>query len=155
MHIHSVDDPRALYQGGLGPRFPMTDRRVRHPDIEAMLKKWIQHNGCSSEPVIEATIRGEINSSSNSQHTATKHTFTQVEGGNDIVLWKLTGAGHVWPGGLANYLENFLGESTKVIDANREIWNYFSCYSLSGDSQSGHSQSGHSQSGYSQSDKGS
>jgi len=25
MHFHSVDDPRALYKGGLGPPFPMTD----------------------------------------------------------------------------------------------------------------------------------
>jgi len=137
MHIHSVDDPRALFQGGLGPRFPMSNRRVNHPNIETMLKKWIKHNDCCEQPVIEATIVSDTfddrlsnkGPRSTGQHTATKFTFKQSLGIN-VVLWKLTGAGHVWPGGLANYLEHFLGASTSVIDANKEIWVFFSRYSL-------------------------
>ncbi|HLX38536.1 MAG TPA: PHB depolymerase family esterase, partial [Candidatus Binataceae bacterium] len=34
MHFHSVDDPRALYEGGLGPPFPFTTNRVMHPNVE-------------------------------------------------------------------------------------------------------------------------
>ena len=30
LHVHSVDDPRALYAGGLGPPFPFTRVRVEH-----------------------------------------------------------------------------------------------------------------------------
>jgi poly(3-hydroxybutyrate) depolymerase len=46
-----------------------------------------------------------------------------------VVLWKLTGAGHVWPGGKPNYLTRVLGASTDVIDANVEMWRFFSRFS--------------------------
>jgi hypothetical protein len=58
MHIHSVDDPRALYQGGTGPPFPMTDHRTDHPNIERMLAGWVAHDGCPGSPRVAATIRG-------------------------------------------------------------------------------------------------
>jgi poly(3-hydroxybutyrate) depolymerase len=35
MHIHSVDDPRALFAGGLGPAFPFMTHRVLHPSVES------------------------------------------------------------------------------------------------------------------------
>jgi polyhydroxybutyrate depolymerase len=47
IHFHSVDDPRALYNGGLGTPFPLTKSRVFHPDIDQMIVKWVDHNGCS------------------------------------------------------------------------------------------------------------
>jgi poly(3-hydroxybutyrate) depolymerase len=33
LHIHSVDDPRALYEGGLGPPSPGTDVRSSHRPV--------------------------------------------------------------------------------------------------------------------------
>jgi poly(3-hydroxybutyrate) depolymerase len=42
------------------------------------------------------------------------------------VLWKLTGAGHVWPGGVQDYMPWLLGAGTTVIDANDEMWRFFS-----------------------------
>jgi len=42
------------------------------------------------------------------------------------VLWKLSGAGHVWPGGVQDYLPWLLGPGTTVIDANSEMWRFFS-----------------------------
>ena len=42
MHIHSVDDGRALYDGGLGPAFPFTDTRVLHNSVDAMLGQWLR-----------------------------------------------------------------------------------------------------------------
>ena len=52
-----------------------------------------------------------------------------------MVLWKLTGAGHVWPGGATEYLDKvlgsqskILGEATDIIDANARIWAFFSSY---------------------------
>jgi len=47
-----------------------------------------------------------------------------------VVLWKLTGAGHVWPGGKKKLRERMLGPSTEIIDANQEIWRFFSRFSL-------------------------
>jgi poly(3-hydroxybutyrate) depolymerase len=49
-----------------------------------------------------------------------------------VVLWKLTGAGHVWPGGQRDYLPRLLGPGTRIIDANVEMWRFFSRFSLAG-----------------------
>ena len=132
LHIHSVDDARALYKGGLGPRFPMTDTRVNHPNIENVIRLWVEHNNCSLIPEVEPAI---INHNGDSSHSATRYCYSSsllTKSGKkvEVVLWKLTGAGHVWPGGMQDYMESLLGQSTEVIDANKEIWRFFSGYSL-------------------------
>ncbi len=116
MHIHSVDDPRALYAGGLGPPFPLTRARVLHPGAEERLARWARWNGCAGEPR-EAELRKW------QAHTATRFEYRGCRA--ETVLWKLTGAGHVWPGGVRDYLPRILGEGTAVIDANEEMWRFF------------------------------
>lgn len=126
LQIHSVDDPRALYSGGLGPPFPLTKNQVFHPNIDKMIKHWAKHNGCAAEPMaadwrVDRTPRG---------HSATQYVFPDCRDGAAVVLWKLTGAGHVWPGGKQKVLERILGPSTAIIDANREMWEFFKRFAL-------------------------
>lgn len=127
MHIHSVDDRRALYDGGLGPAFPFTNTRVLHESVDAMLKKWVAHNGCPGQPRVEVPVRGRPGAA-DAAHTALRHSYAPCRGETEVVLWKLTGAGHVWPGGLQDYLPWLLGAGTTVIDANDEMWRFFSRY---------------------------
>lgn len=42
-----------------------------------------------------------------------------------VVLWKLTGAGHVWPGAAPKYPHWMLGSATSVVDASEEMWRFF------------------------------
>lgn len=126
MQIHSVDDPRALYDGGLGPQFPMTNSRVLHPDIDQMVSRWVKHNGCAAAPAI-AERRADRGGRG---HTATRYDYPNCRDGGEVSLWKLTGAGHVWPGGKQKNLERILGPSTDIIDANEEMWNFFKKFSL-------------------------
>jgi polyhydroxybutyrate depolymerase len=124
MHIHSVDDGRALYDGGLGSPFPFTRTRVLHESVEAMLKKWVAHDGCPATPQVAAAVAGRPEAP-DASHTATRYTYGPCHRGSEVVLWKLTGAGHVWPGGLQDYLPLLLGKGTTVIDANSEMWRFF------------------------------
>jgi polyhydroxybutyrate depolymerase len=123
MHIHSVDDQRAFYGGGLGPAFPLTHTRVLHQSVDSMIEKWRTHDGCSAEPRVDATLHGH---GADAAHTATRYQYGPCRAGSEVVLWKLTGAGHVWPGGRHDYLPLLLGPGTAVIDANREMWKFFS-----------------------------
>lgn len=125
MHIHSADDQRALYDGGLGPAFPYTDSRVFHQSVEAMLGKWLIHNGCPAEPKISGPVSGTPGAQ-DATHTAVRYLHAPCRDGTEVVLWKLTGAGHVWPGGVQDYLPALLGTGTRVIDANAEMWRFFS-----------------------------
>lgn len=126
MHIHSVDDPRALYAGGLGPPFPMTKSQVFHPNVDEMIKRWVVHNGCALEP----TVADRRADSGARGHGATKYVYVNCRDGAEVALWKLTGAGHVWPGGKPKVLEKILGPSSDIIDANREMWEFFKRFSL-------------------------
>lgn len=126
MHIHSVDDPRALYNGGLGPPFPMTETRVLHPSVEGRLGEWAKANGCAATPV-EAERREWVNSAGQ-RHTAARLAYSGCRA--ETQLWRLTGAGHVWPGGVLDYLPWLLGPGTRVIDANEEMWRFFARHSL-------------------------
>jgi polyhydroxybutyrate depolymerase len=128
LHLHSVDDPRALYDGGLGPPFPLSGSRVMHPPVEEMLARWTAHNGCSDGARTEATLRGRPGSAA-AHHTATRLVWAPCREGVEVVLWRLTGAGHVWPGGPTDF-PRLLGEATDVIDADEELWRFFSRFRL-------------------------
>jgi len=118
MHIHSVDDPRALYDGGLGPPFPGTNNRVVHPPVSKSLERWALANGCSSSGKVVETRRSGTDS-------AEKISFAPCSSGAELVHWKLHGPGHVWPGAKPTTRQNLTGPSTTVIDANEEIWEFF------------------------------
>jgi polyhydroxybutyrate depolymerase len=128
MHIHSVDDPRALYLGGLGPPFPFTRARVMHLPVEASLSRWADFDGCRTAP--EEVERREWRAPAG-VHTATRLVYPGCRGGVEVVLWKLSGPGHVWPGGTPDYLTHWLGPSTRVIDANEEIIRFFKRFEIS------------------------
>lgn len=125
MHIHSVDDGRALYDGGLGPSFPLTHTRVFHQSVDSMLGKWLAHDGCPTQPRVTGPVSGKPGMA-DVAHTATRYQYGPCRAGTEVVLWKLTGAGHVWPGGRQNYLPLLLGPGTTLIDANDEMWRFFS-----------------------------
>ncbi|MCZ7566486.1 MAG: hypothetical protein M5U08_24030 [Burkholderiales bacterium] len=127
LHIHSVDDPRALYDGGLGPPFPFTNVRIPHRPVEASLAEWAAYAGCHAPPAVSDRRQGAADRAS---HTATLLVYRGCRDEVEIALWKLSGAGHVWPGGERNYLPRLLGPGTDVIDANAEIWRFFQRYRL-------------------------
>jgi len=129
LHIHSVDDPRALFYGGLGPRFPLTNQRVNHPNIDNVINQWARYEDCSATSVTVENRSGN-KKRGNTSHRATLERYENCRDNSVIALWKLSGAGHVWPGGQRNYMKRLLGASTTVIDANEEIWKFVSQFSL-------------------------
>ena len=129
LHIHSVDDGRALYQGGLAAPFAIQlgDTRVLHPPVEERLGEWARVNGCGA--TLEERERREWVAADGSAHGATLYAYPKCRA--ETALWKLAGAGHVWPGGVVDYLPVLLGPGTRVIDANEEMWRFFTRHRLS------------------------
>lgn len=132
MHFHSVDDPRALYAGGLGPPFPMTNSQVFHSAVEPTIRNWAATIGCPTQASITAERAGQAGSKETG-HTATRYVWAPCREGSEVVLWKFTGTGHVWPGGLQDYLSRLLGPSTALVDANLEMWRFFQRFTIEGD----------------------
>jgi polyhydroxybutyrate depolymerase len=126
LQIHSVDDPRALYDGGLGPPFPGTDNRVQHGSVQAGLDRWIAANGCST--VLDTVdIRSDLGGAQAVEQTATLLIWRGCRGGTEVGHWRLTGAGHGWPGDAASAGgEALVGPQARVVNAADEVWHFVS-----------------------------
>lgn len=127
LRIHSVDDPRALYAGGLGPPFPFTNSRVMHAPVEETLARWARFDGCDAVP---ARAERREWRAADATHTALRLVYSGCRDGVEVVLWKLVGPGHVWPGGTPRHMTRLLGPSTAVINANAEMWRFFSRFAV-------------------------
>jgi polyhydroxybutyrate depolymerase len=125
LHIHSTQDHIARFDGGFGPPATVADTRMFHTSVEEMLRKWLDHDGCPLRPAVVETIPGEPGTPDES-HSAIRRVYKPCRQGVEVVLLQLSGAGHVWPGGVRDYMPQLLGTSTAVIDANAEIWRFVS-----------------------------
>jgi len=124
MQIHSVDDPRAVYAGGLGPPFPGTDNRVLHQPARAGLDRWIAANACSTRADTLAVKQGP-------GQTAILLVWKGCRGDAEVAHWKLTGAGHGWPGeSPPPGGEAISGPQTRLIRAADEVWAFVSRFRL-------------------------
>jgi polyhydroxybutyrate depolymerase len=133
LHVHSVDDPRALYAGGLGPPFPLTRTRVEHRPVEAELARWARLAGCASEP--QPTERRPADAEPGAPaaaQTATLLDYGPCTSGARVRLWKLTGVGHGWPGAPPVLPERLMGPETRILDAADEVWRFVRGFSLPG-----------------------
>lgn len=117
LHVHSVDDPRAIFAGGAGPSLPLSGEKVVHRPVDAGLARWRERDGCSG-PGEEAETHAADG------HTATLLDFGPCADGTDVALWKLTGAGHGWPGTTAPLPEKLVGPNTRVIHVADEAFRF-------------------------------
>lgn len=124
LHIHSVDDPRALYEGGEGPPFPGTDRTVVHRPVAEGLDYWAGRNGCSGAPV-EADHR--TGQGLDRGQSATRLVWPAC--GAPVEHLRLSGSGHGWPGvRLGPLRQSIVGPATTLVDASSEVWAFASRY---------------------------
>jgi poly(3-hydroxybutyrate) depolymerase/sterol desaturase/sphingolipid hydroxylase (fatty acid hydroxylase superfamily) len=133
MEFHSVDDPRALYNGGLGLPFPGTMIHNQFDSVQDGIDRWVTHDGCRHTPDTGPTLQGQPGTTDQGE-TATQITYAPCKQDAQVVLWKLTGAGHVWPGtpiDLSGAPRGaVLGQPTNLVDANELMWEFFSKYQL-------------------------
>ena len=134
MHIHSVDDPVIPFfvvQKGKKSLFKL---KLRYSVFD-IIKRWINFNHCPELPITDKIIvMGDSSKRSNSRlnkQSAVKYRFSCGFNGNEVILWMLFGAGHVWPGGNYSIITtSYYGQTTDIINANEEMWNFFKKFSL-------------------------
>jgi polyhydroxybutyrate depolymerase len=127
LEFHSVDDTRARYGGGDAAashrgRFP------QFPPVEEGMARWAAHNGCPPRPVVSPTITG-ARGTINEGQTLTVLSYGPGREGTEVILYKFTGAGHVWPGSTSS-LPILLGRPTTLADANEVMWRFFAAHPL-------------------------
>jgi len=101
-------DPMIPYTGG---RSPIADNWF--PSIAAWTAGWARRNRCGTSPV-ESVVAPDV----------TRIEYPDCEGGADVVLYRVQGGGHTWPGG-EPLPEWFAGSTNNGVDATRQMWTFF------------------------------
>lgn len=122
LDIHSLDDPRAPYAGGLGPPFPGTDNRVQHAPVMAGLERWAGRNGCGATPAVGVVRDG---TGTDRGQSVTRLVWSGCAAGAPVEHLRLTGVGHGWPGASVSVARRgIIGRGTTLINAAEEAWTF-------------------------------
>lgn len=114
--FHGTDDPIVLFEGGpLGLNFPFATRHVEN----AYLPEWAAHNGCDATPA----------GSQVSQNVRLVR-YEGCDEGSEVQLYVVEGGGHTWPDSAGFLPEELLGVTTREINANDLIWEFFESRAL-------------------------
>lgn len=111
MHIHGTSDPTVSYTGGVG-----------YIGVDSTINFWVANNNCNSTPLFTAVP----NTNTTDFCTAEHYVYNGGDNGTTIELFKIIGGAHSWPGAV-----NIGVTTNQDINASKEIWRFFSQYSLS------------------------
>jgi polyhydroxybutyrate depolymerase len=120
IHFHGTLDEYVPFGGGRGAK---SITGVYHRSVEHSLRCWVRANGCREEPSVE-----ELPDRADDGTHVTRLTYAGGKEGSEVVLVKVAGGGHTWPGRPA--LARELGRSTDNISANELMWEFFSKHSV-------------------------
>lgn len=100
--FHGDADTVNPYEGNTDKRWGYT--------TQLAVQSWARMNGCQTGPSVEPVT----------EHV-TAETYTTCRGGADVVLYKVAGGSHSWPGGNG-------GDATQEVSATELIWEFFTHY---------------------------
>ena len=117
LHIHGTEDEFAPYHGGRGSRSAY-GRHYR--SVADTIAAWVRVNGCVPTPTTIAEPSAVAD--------GTRIVRSDYVGSAGVTLLTVEGGGHTWPG--RPPLPALLGVSTRNLDANDAIWEFFRAHAL-------------------------
>ncbi|HKK42459.1 MAG TPA: PHB depolymerase family esterase [Bacteroidales bacterium] len=123
--INSTDDPLVPYNGG---EIHGGIRRINLGKVlsaEESVMFWVKHDSCSLPPV----ITDEPDRDPEDGTRVRKMLYPNGVEGTEVILYKIEGGGHTWPGGIQYLPVLLIGKTSWDIDANEVIWDFFKKHS--------------------------
>ena len=115
IHFHGTDDRFVPYAGGRGSRSVI---RNSYMPVEETIKVWKRINQAAEIPGVE-----ELPALHNDGTSVVRYTYRTGRDSQNIVLYKIIGGGHTWPG--QPHARLLLGRTTTEISANDLMWEFF------------------------------
>lgn len=113
--FHGTADRAAPYHGGVS-----LAASQRFPGIPDWTALWARRNGCGASAVA-STVAADV----------TRIEYLNCADHASVVLYRIEGGGHTWPGGRP-LMEWFLGPTSQGIDATAVMWQFFREHPLPG-----------------------
>ena len=82
---------------------------------------WVTHNQCAATPTV--TRMPDTDTDDGTQVRREAYAATQDKA--EVILYAIEGGGHTWPGGYPYLPDWIIGKTSRDIDANEIIWNFF------------------------------
>ena len=123
MVIQGTDDPIVPWAGGPVAGFEVFGNLL---SAAATAEFWSANNRCRSKA---ATV-AEPDRDPQDGTRVKQERFTDCAGQADVVLLKVEGGGHTWPGGFQYLPERFIGKTSRDFDANPAIWNFLKGFAV-------------------------
>ncbi|MBL7782517.1 MAG: T9SS type A sorting domain-containing protein [Saprospiraceae bacterium] len=113
MEIHGTADNVVPYNG-----IPLSMSAT--PDL---VNAWVDFNNCNPTPAVSNVP----NISTSDNCTAEHYVYSGGDAGSTVEHYKIIGGGHTWPGAFF-----IIGVTNQDFSASKEIWRFFSQYTLNG-----------------------
>jgi len=115
--IHGTADTNVPYMGGQGES--IFNRSTFLP-VEEEFKDWGERNACSG-PVTTVALKPLVNDGT----SVDRLTYTACPNKQDVVLYRINGGIHGWPGGSAGSNKLELKKPSQAINGSETILNFF------------------------------
>jgi polyhydroxybutyrate depolymerase len=115
IHFHGTDDRFVPFEGGRGSRSVIKNSYM---PVEETIKVWGLINQATPIPRVE-----ELPALHHDGTRVIRYTYRTKRDKQNIVLYKIIGAGHTWPG--QPHARLLLGRTTTEISANDLMWEFF------------------------------
>jgi polyhydroxybutyrate depolymerase len=120
--MQGTRDPIVPYDGG--PITIGSQDRGKIISTDETIKLWVEHDDCQRSPVDEQLPDTDPNDNC----TVRRTTHSGGRGGSEVVLYKIVGGGHTWPGGPQYFPKFLIGNVCRDIDATEVIWDFFKAH---------------------------
>lgn len=117
--MNGTADPLVPYNGGEVTVFRQTRGKVIATD--ALVSFWCNTDHCNENP--EVSSLPDLDTEDGTR--VEKQIYRNNESNNEVVLYKIIGGGHSWPGGYEFFSERLVGKTCRDINACDEIWEFF------------------------------
>jgi polyhydroxybutyrate depolymerase len=120
--INGTEDRLVPYEGA---EVKFGFQRLGHMlPVPELVKFWVRHNRCAPQP--ETTRLPDLDREDGTRVSAER--YTNCREGAAVTLYVIEGGGHTWPQGMQYLPEFIIGRTSKDLDANRVIWEFFRQY---------------------------
>lgn len=123
--INNMNDPLVPFNGGeIFGHF----HRVRLGLVlsaNESVEYWVGRNKCATSPVIS----DEPDRDPKDGTRVSRKEFSGGIDGTEVILYSVDGGGHTWPGGFQYLPVWLIGKTSRDIDANEIIWEFFKRHS--------------------------
>jgi len=122
--INGTEDPVVPFNGGDVSSLSLKTGKVI--SVADTVKFWVSKDGCLAAPETEQLPHLNPNDST----STIVERYTGCRNGTEVVLYKVNGGGHTWPGGLQYMSEKLIGQTSRDFSATETIWQFFKLHPM-------------------------